>query len=64
MKRMTDFEERLAHLVRSVEELSDIVARQERDIGTLNRRATLLLEQEAERQAGTQVPLAEEPPHW
>ena len=64
MGRMTEIEERLAHLARSVEDLSDVVARQEREIGRLTRRVALLLEREAERQAETQLPLADKPPHW
>jgi SlyX protein len=65
MDRLTEIEERLAHLARSVEDLSDVVARQEREIGTLTRRLTLLMEREAERQAETQAPLADRPPpHW
>ena len=65
MDRMTEIEERLAHLSRSVDDLSDTVARQEREIGTLTRRVTLLMEREAERQAEAQVPLADRPPpHW
>ena len=65
MDRMTEIEERLAHLARSVEDLSDMVARQEREIGTLTRHVALLMEREAERQAEAQVPLADRPPpHW
>lgn len=62
---MTDIEERLAHLARNLEDLSDMVARQEREIATLGRRVALLIEREAERQAETHVPLADRPPpHW
>ena len=65
MDRMTEIEERLAHLARSVDDLSDVVARQEREIGTLSRRVDLLMEREVERQAETQVPPADRPPpHW
>ncbi len=65
MDPMTQIEERLAHLARSVEDLSDVVARQEREIRTLSARVALLMQREAERQAETQVPLADRPPpHW
>ena len=65
MDRMTGIEERLAHLARSVEDLSDVVARQEREISALSRRVARLMEREAERQAEAQVPLADRPPpHW
>jgi SlyX protein len=62
----TRIEERIAHLTRAVEDLSDIVAAQGREIAALNRRLAMLLSREAEREAeaGT-VPLADQrPPHW
>lgn len=64
---MSRIEEHLSHLSRTVEELSDIVARQEKEIATLTRRVALLLEREAEREAegtGGIVMGDERPPHW
>lgn len=59
-------EERIAHLTRSVDDLSDVVARQAREIERLSLRVGLLMEREAEREAeGGGVPLADQrPPHW
>ena len=60
-------EERIAHLTRAVDDLSDVVARQQREIDALTRRVALLLERaaEAEAEAGAQAPLADQrPPHW
>ena len=64
---MQHIEETLAHLVRTVDDLSDIVARQEREIATLTRRVARLMEREAEREAqagvvafGDDAP----PPHY
>lgn len=60
-------EERIAHLTAMVEDLSDIVARQERELAVLSRRLGLLMEREAGREAdaGGTVPLADQrPPHW
>ncbi|CAM3067648.1 SlyX protein [Paracoccus aminovorans] len=59
-------EEAVAHLTRVVEDLSEVVARQEREIARLSRRVGLLLEREAEREAeGGTIPLADQrPPHW
>jgi SlyX protein len=50
---MTDaaIEERLAHLLRTVDDLSDVVARQDREIATLKAQVALLMQREAERQA-------------
>ena len=65
MDRLTEIEERLAHLARQVEDLSDVAARQEREIAALSRQVALLMEREAERVAETQVPFADQrPPHW
>lgn len=59
-------EERIAHLMRAVEDLSEVVARQSREIERLSRRVGLLMEREAEREAeGGAIPLADQrPPHW
>jgi SlyX protein len=66
MDRMDAIEERLAHLMRVVDDLSDVVARQAAEVDTLTRRVHMLMEREAEREAGgvgsaeANVP----PPHW
>jgi SlyX protein len=69
MAKMTPLnavEERLAHLIRAVDDLSDMVTRQGREIDTLNRRVQMLMEREADREAAglgsteANVP----PPHW
>lgn len=60
-------EERIAHLERSVDELSDELARQGRQMALLERQLRLLMEREADRAADTDpgVPLADQrPPHW
>ncbi len=70
MARMSDqthLEEKIAHLTRTVDELSDIVARQEGEISRLTHRVAMLMEREASREydAGGSIPLADQkPPHW
>lgn len=66
MDRLDSIEERNAHLMRAVDDLSDMVARQGREIDTLTRRVHLLMEREAEREAGmADAPAADvKPPHW
>lgn len=64
---MQDLEERIAHLMRTVEDLSDVVARQEKEIETLTRRVFMLMRREGERQAegsGGVVLGDEKPPHY
>lgn len=60
-------QERLAHLERLADDLSDIVARQSREIDRLTHRVTMLLEREAAREAegtGGVVIGNERPPHY
>lgn len=63
----TSLEEKIAHLTRAVDELSDIVARQETELALAQRRLAMLMEREAGRELdeGGSVPLADQkPPHW
>ncbi|MFG5381296.1 MULTISPECIES: SlyX family protein [unclassified Yoonia] len=67
MTDTTHLEEQIAHLTRTVEELSDIVARQETELALAMRRLAMLMEREATREldAGGTVPLGDQrPPHW
>ena len=67
MSDTTHLEESLAHLTLQVEELSDVIARQDREIAVLTRRVEMLMNREAERELdqGGSVPLADQkPPHW
>lgn len=64
---MQDIEEKLAHLIRTVDELSDEVARQSREIERLTQRVEMLMQREAEREAeatGGVVLGDERPPHY
>lgn len=64
---LTDIEEKLAHLEKTVDDLSDVVARQQTELAIMARRVQLLMEREAEREsmAGAGVQLADQkPPHW
>ena len=67
-ERLTGIEERLSHLIRTVEELSDEVHAQGRRIDVLDRRVGMLMRREAEREAAEQMtdaPAADQkPPHW
>lgn len=67
MQRIETLEERVAHLMRAVEDLSDVVARQSRELERLMRVTQLLAEREAERESdgSSAIPLADQkPPHW
>lgn len=65
MDRIDALEERISHLIRAVDDLSDVVARQTVEIDRLTRLTRLLAEREAEREAGLDAPPAnQKPPHW
>jgi len=64
---MEKLEEDIAHLTRTVEDLSDIVAKQDEAIATLTRRVHMLMQREGEResaQGGGIVVGDERPPHY
>jgi SlyX protein len=61
---VTALEERVAHLIRAVEDLSGVVARQDREIAGLSRRVALLTEREAQREADEGAPPIDKPPHY
>lgn len=66
MDRFDALEERLSHLIRANDDLSEVVARQGREIDLLTRRVAMLMQREAEREAGEgEAPAANvRPPHW
>jgi SlyX protein len=64
---MEKLEEDIAHLTRTVEDLSDIVAKQEGEIATLTRRVFMLMQREGERESNQDGSVAigdERPPHY
>ena len=65
MDRIDALEEKVAYLTRAVEDLSDVAARQAKDIDRLLRLTQLLAEREADREASGATPEANvKPPHW
>ena len=66
-QRLLACEEAIAHLTRTVDDLSAVVARQAGEVDRLTRRLTMVMAREAEREAdgGGAIPLADQrPPHW
>ena len=67
MTEITEHEERIAHLTRQVDDLSDVVARQAKAIDVLERRVALLMEREAAREyadGAAEIVGDERPPHY
>jgi SlyX protein len=64
---ITALEEQVAHLTRVSEELSDVVARQDKELELVKRRLQMIMEREAQREldAGSSVAMTDErPPHY
>ena len=65
---MQHLEERIAHLTRAIDDLSDVLTRQQGEIDVLTRRVAMLMQREGEREAaqGDGVVLGDDrrPPHW
>ncbi len=64
---MQHLEEQIAHLTRSVEEMSDVITRQQQEIDVLTRRVALLVQREARREqegTGGVILSDERPPHY
>lgn len=49
--RITALEEQISHLMKTVDELSDVIARQENDLDKMQRRLGMLMDAEVSRQA-------------
>ncbi len=67
MSDLQHLEEKIAHLTRLVEDLSDVVARQDKALDIATRRIAMLMQREAGREgdAGSTIPLGDQrPPHW
>ncbi|SFT01207.1 SlyX protein [Sulfitobacter marinus] len=64
---MDKLEEQMAYLIRTVDDLSDMVARQENEIAILTRRVYMLMQREGEREAAGNEGVVignERPPHY
>ena len=66
MDKLQAIEERVAHLQRTVEDLSDVVTRQDAELRRLTRHVGLLMDREASREAAEgAIPIEDQrPPHW
>ena len=64
---MTELEERIAHLIRTIDDLNEVVTRHEAEIARLTARVAMLMQREADRQAegtGGVILGDERPPHY
>ena len=62
--RLTENEAKISYLIKDIEDLSDIVAEQSRELEKLNKKVSFLIQKEIERDEISSVVLGDKPPHW
>ena len=62
--RLTENEAKISYLIKDIEDLSDIVAKQSRELEKLNKKVSFLIQKETERDDIGGVVLGDKPPHW
>ena len=62
--RLTENEAKISYLIKDIEDLSDIVAEQSRELEKLNKQVSFLIKKETERDDISAVVLGDKPPHW
>ena len=62
--RLTENEAKISYLIKDIEDLSDIVAEQRRELEKLNKQISFLIQKETERDDISGVVLGDKPPHW
>ena len=62
--RLTENEAKISYLIKDIEDLSDIVAEQGRELEKLNKQVSFLIKKETERDDISDVVLGDKPPHW
>ena len=62
--RLTENEAKISYLIKDIEDLSDIVAEQSRELEKLNKQVSFLFKKETERDDISGVVLGDKPPHW
>ena len=62
--RLTENETKISFLIKDIEDLSDIVARQSRELEQLTKQVSFLTQKETERDTSNGIVLGDKPPHW
>ena len=62
--RLTENEAKISYLIKDVEDLSDIVAKQALELEQLNKKVSFLIQKETERDDISAVVLGDKQPRW
>ena len=62
--RLTENEAKISYLIKDIEDLSDIVAKQGRELEKLNKQVSFLIYKKTEHDEISGVVLGDKPPHW
>ena len=62
--RLTENEAKISYLIKDVEDLSDIVAKQALELEQLNKKVSFLIQKETERDDISAVVLSDKQPRW
>ena len=62
--RLTENETKISFLIKDIEDLSDIVAKQAFELEQLHKKVSFLIQKETERDEISGVILGNKPPHW
>ena len=62
--RLTENETKISYLIKDIEDLSDIVAKQGLELEKINKKISFLIQKVTERDEISVVVLGDQPPHW
>ena len=62
--RLTENETKISYLIKDIEDLSDIVAKQGLESEKINKKISFLIQKVTERDEISGVVLGDKPPHW
>ena len=62
--RLTENETKISYLIKDIEDLSDIVAKQGLELEKINKKISFLIQKVTERDEISGVVLGDRPPHW